>query len=282
MWAAVAAEMATADASLSRFCPDSDLSALNASAGAEVAAAPRLRRMVALARRAQRVTGGRFDPRVVEILEALGEQAGVPFTGHHSVSAGDTGWLTRSGRSRLRVAGALDSGGIGKGLGLRWAAAAAFRASDRATSQSPALEPGFLIEAGGDLVARGGGAGDGPWRVGLEDPGGGAAPLAVIALRDGALATSSTAVRTWIAADGRRVHHLIDPRAGRPADGGLRSVTVAHADPAWAEIWSKALFVAGAAAIGPEARARGMAAWWVEDDGSLHLTPAATAMTIWR
>lgn len=57
---------------------------------------------------------------------------------------------------------------------------------------------------------------------------------------------------------------------------------MAHRDPAWAEIWSKALFIGGAGRIGPEARARGMAAWWVEDDGSFHLTPAAAAMTPWR
>jgi thiamine biosynthesis lipoprotein len=88
-------------------------------------------------------------------------------------------------------------------------------------------------------------------------------------------------VRHWVAPDGAAVHHLLDPRTGRPADGGLLAVTVAHLDPAWAEIWSKALFIGGRDAIGPEARARGMAAWWVENDGSLHLTPAARAQTAW-
>jgi thiamine biosynthesis lipoprotein len=106
--------------------------------------------------------------------------------------------------------------------------------------------------------------------------------LAVVELRDAALATSSTAVRTWTGPDGRRAHHIIDPVTWRPADGGLRAVTVVHPDAAWAEIWSKALFISGARTIGPEARARGMAAWWVEDDGAIRMTPAARMLTVWQ
>jgi thiamine biosynthesis lipoprotein len=56
---------------------------------------------------------------------------------------------------------------------------------------------------------------------------------------------------------------------------------VAAADPGWAEVWSKALFLAGPAAIGDEARAGGLAAWWVEADGTLRMTPAARQRTIW-
>ena len=42
-----------------------------------------------------------------------------------------------------------------------------------------------------------------------------------------------------------RVHHLVDPRTGEPADGGLRAVTGHGPDPAWAEVWSKTLFIEG-------------------------------------
>jgi thiamine biosynthesis lipoprotein len=52
-------------------------------------------------------------------------------------------------------------------------------------------------------------------------------------------------------------------------------------DPAWAEVWSKALFLAGRSRIGPEARSRGQAAWWIEEDGSIRMTPAARRMTTW-
>jgi len=139
----------------------------------------------------------------------------------------------------------------------------------------------LLLEAGGDLAIDGPGPEQGMWNVGIEDPLRLGRQLAVLTCSSGAIATSSIAVRNWVDPDGNLVHHLVDPRTGRPAAGGLVAVSVAHADPAWAEVWSKALFVGGVAEIGPEARARGLAAWWVEADGSLHLTPVARERTIW-
>jgi thiamine biosynthesis lipoprotein len=167
-------------------------------------------------------------------------------------------------------------GGIGKGLALRWAAT-------RAIAALP-MGAGLLLEAGGDVVHAGAPLADG-WMVGIEDPvaapGLDAEPLVVVAVRDGALATSSIRVRNWIGPDGRRVHHLVDPRTGEPARTGLISVTVAGADPAWSEVWSKALFLAGRDGIADEARARGMAAWWVDDRGQLGMTPGARVRSAW-
>jgi thiamine biosynthesis lipoprotein len=87
-------------------------------------------------------------------------------------------------------------------------------------------------------------------------------------------------VHAWIA-DGRAVHHLVDPVTGQPGDGGLLAVTVAGRDPAWAEVWSKTLFLAGRRDIAVEARRRGLAAWWVTTDGTLEMTPAARMRTAW-
>jgi thiamine biosynthesis lipoprotein len=77
------------------------------------------------------------------------------------------------------------------------------------------------------------------------------------------------------------VHHLLDPRTGESAVGGLQSVTVAGSDPAWAEVWSKVLFVGGRGTIADDARSRGMAVWWVADDGTLEMTADARARTVW-
>jgi thiamine biosynthesis lipoprotein len=123
------------------------------------------------------------------------------------------------------------------------------------------------------------------WRVGIEDPAGrglaGAEPVAGVALAAGAVATSSVSVRRWTSPDGDPVHHLIDPRTGTSARTGLLAVTVAGPDPAWSEVWSKALFLAGRAAIGDEARRRGMAAWWIDAGGRLGMTPAARQRSAW-
>jgi thiamine biosynthesis lipoprotein len=277
-WAAVRDEFEASEAAMSRFRETSEITRLNRLA-ADAPPSPvsrRLRQALMACDRARRLTDGRFDPRVLLDLERLGDP-GAPIDAQDGSRAGST---TRAdgGRildwqagGRVRLAQPVDLGGIGKGLALRWAAAAAVER----------LGPGgFLLEAGGDLVAVGGPPGGGPWRVGLEDPAGGDEPLAVIETSEEAVVTSSVRRRHWLAGD-RVVHHLIDPRTGEPGETGLLAVTVAGPDPAWSEVWSKSLFLEGQAGIALVARRRGLAAWWVADDGSLAMTPAARARTIW-
>ncbi len=231
-----------------------------------------------------------FDPTVLGSLERIGERgaslaapagpAGRPAAAGEYAAGGAApalGPVAHDGRAPSRVhvpVSPVDTGGIGKGLALRWA-------RDRALAVLPA-DASFLLDAGGDLVA--GGAPDEGWEIGIEDPiapdGAAADPVAVLWLPTGAVATSSVRVRHWRGPDGSAVHHIIDPGTGEPARTGLIAVTVAAPDPAWAEVWSKALFLAGADAIGEEARARGIAAWWVDDRGRLWMTPDARLRTI--
>ena len=276
-WAVVRAEFDAVDLALSRFRDDSELTALNRLAGSDrsVAVSWRLREAVAVMARASRLTGGRFDPTVLADLERLGEH-GAP------VSDGGTGDATTTGRSLERPRqitvppSPIDTGGIGKGLALRWAA-------DRAANVLP-TDAGLLLEAGGDIVSKGVPP-VGAWRVAIEDPAMAgtpdAEPVAVVLVEDGAVATSSVGVRHWVAPDGRAVHHLVDPRTREPARTGLLAVTVAGPDPAWAEVWTKALFLAGRAAIADEARARDLSAWWVTDEGALGMSPAARGRSLW-
>jgi len=292
-WAAASAAIEEVEQALSRFRPTSDLVRLNERAGdpTGVPVHPRLVAALAAADRAQRMTGGAFDPRILRDLERLG-YAGAPAAnratppgGGLSAAQGGRGlatfadgrWLHCDPRRALAsVAAPVDLGGIGKGLALRWAAIVL------ATVLPELDQPGAgsLLEAGGDLVARGSAPQGGPWMVGIENPFSGEEP-AIVALEGGAVCTSSVAVHRWRAADGRDVHHLLDPRTGEPGGAGLASVTVSAPDPAWAEVWSKTLFLEGAARIGARARAEGLAAWWVREEGSLEMTPAARERTAW-
>jgi thiamine biosynthesis lipoprotein ApbE len=52
-------------------------------------------------------------------------------------------------------------------------------------------------------------------------------------------------------------------------------------DTATAEVWTKALLVAGAADAPVIAAEHELAALWVDDDRRLHLTPAAVAHVLW-
>ena len=275
-WEGVVGSFETSEQAMSRFRESSELTILNWTAGSGRPCRPsaRLRQALVATDRAHRVTQGRFDPRVLTDLDRLG-YVGAPLevgTGRTIASRPDraSGIIRRIGRDEIALDWPIDLGGIGKGLGLRWATAGLERAG----------LTDFLLEAGGDLVARGLDAAASPWLIGLEDPTESRDALAVIAVTNGAVATSSVRVHRW-SVGGREVHHLIDPGTGESADGGLASVTVAGPDPAWAEVWSKVLFISGRATIAAEARSRGLAAWWVADDGSLEMTPDARRRTVW-
>lgn len=277
VWAAVRDEFEASEAAMSRFRDDSEVTRLNRAAGvgSAIRVSARLRRALFASDRAYRLTAGRFDPRVLRDLERLGDP-GAPIGAHPGlgvddpIRAGRARMVERQPDGRIRLSAPVDLGGIGKGLALRWAGATAQRLGTTA----------FLLDAGGDIVATGGAPEGGPWRVGLQDPTGGSAPLAVVAVADGAIATSSVRLRHWTHGE-REVHHLIDPRTGEPGGAGLLAVTVAGPDPAWAEVWSKTLFLEGRAGIPALARRLGLAAWWVTDDGSLEMTAPARVRTIW-
>ena len=128
----------------------------------------------------------------------------------------------------------VDLGGIGKGLAVRWAA-----------QQLAGAGTATLVEAGGDLQVAGAGPGrrrlaGRPSRTPRRRRPGRRARAWWTRLRD----VLGAAAARW--SRGRRpVHHLVDPRTGEPADSGLLSVTVVGPDVARAEVWSKALFLAG-------------------------------------
>jgi FAD:protein FMN transferase len=277
-WAAVSAEFDAVDMAMSRFRHDSAVTELNRLAGTGTATlvGPRLYAAIATSHRAQRRTGGRFDPRVLERLDELGYRGAALSGGKHGPAAARGGWLQRWPREhRVRIEQPIDLGGIGKGLALRWAWQ---RLAGVLTSDA---RPGCLLEAGGDVVVGGPSPGGGHWSIGIEDPRGRSDPIAVAAMSSGSLCTSSIRVNHWRDADGRNVHHLIDPFTGEPGGDGLLAVTVAGADPAWSEVWTKALFLAGRSGIADLARSRGLAAWWVDDAGDLSMTPAGRSMTVW-
>jgi thiamine biosynthesis lipoprotein len=283
-WAAIRSEFDAVDAALSRHREDSELTELNRT-GRLGRPSRRILAALTAAARATRITNGRFDARVLVDLERLGSigvpQCGQWVFGRPALERAGNGPVRpvgggpirrRSGRrGPIEISAPVDFGGIGKGLALRWAA-------ERAAGH---IDAGFLLEAGGDVVSRRL-FGRNRWSIGIEDPGGAGQPVAVAVLEPGqAIATSSTRIARWQDPSGRTVHHLIDPQTSEPGGAGLVSVTVALSDPAWAEVWSKALFLEGAAGIADVARAHGLAAWWVDERGELSMTPAARQQTSW-
>jgi thiamine biosynthesis lipoprotein len=96
------------------------------------------------------------------------------------------------------------------------------------------------------------------------------APGQTVTIRSGGLATSSTTVRAW-AVGGRRMHHIIDPATGEPAQSCWRTVSVAAASCVDANTASTAAIIRGAAAL-PWLRDAGLPARMVREDGSVETT----------
>jgi len=242
------------EALLSRFRPESELSALNRSG--RIHASDDLLTVVELALEARERTSGRFDPTVHDALVAAGYDrtfAEVAPDGPSAPPAGPCGGGVILDRSRgtigLEPGVHLDFGGIGKGYAV-----------DRAATILAEAGPA-LVDAGGDIAAVGRPDALG-WRVGVETGDG----TIALALEDGAIATSGRDRRNW-RRNGEERHHVIDPATGRPAATDLLRVTVVGSTAVEAEVLAKAFFLAGERAGAAEADALDVPCVLVAADG---------------
>jgi thiamine biosynthesis lipoprotein len=125
----------------------------------------------------------------------------------------------------------IDLGGIAKGYSV--SQAAKVLRAEGATSA--------LIDAGGDVYALGK-KGRKFWNVGIRSPRG-EDLLGYVEVEDLAVMGSGDYERFFIK-DGKRFHHILDPKTGYPAEG-LSGSTVIYPDPILADAWATALFVMG-------------------------------------
>lgn len=266
--AIVVAELDAIDRACSRFREDSDLSRVNAAAGARaVRVAPLLTEALEVALRASELTGGAVDPTIGAALVLAGYDRDWRLLEPAAVDA-----VARApGKKMAAVRARLRSGWetidldvaratvrIPRGIALDLGATAKAWAADRAAAAAQAAcDCGVLVGIGGD-IATAGDAPDGGWRIHVTDDhrAGAGAPGQTISIAAGGLATSSTLTRRW-RRGAATMHHIIDPATGAPTLGSWRTVSVAAADCTDANIASTAALVRGDAA----------AAVWLEHCG---------------
>jgi len=282
--AAVRAVVADVDLACSRFRDDSELMMLQPAMAGGVTVSGMLRHLMERALYAARLTEGDVDPSLGADLDALGYRqgiisvpvpAGLPPTPPAPDGAGPAapqavprvpGW------SRITLDGQMLT--VPRDLRLDLGATAKAVAADLAAAAVHArLGCGVLVSLGGDLATAGPGPGasarPGPWQILVQDlP---ADPSQRVALEPGfALATSSTQKRRWTHA-GADVHHILDPRFGRPAEAIWRSVTVAAPTCLEANAYSTAAVVPGVAAL-EWFRSEGIPARFVDRQGRTSAT----------
>jgi thiamine biosynthesis lipoprotein len=236
--------VAALEVRFTRFSKTSELARLNQASGSWFRASDELFDVVSQANACVGETEGLFDPSILDALESAGYDKSMDDIRAYGVTrpafSSPTKWdmrmmlLDSDARAiRLPRGMRLDLGGIAKG----WIA-------ERAAQELAAYADACAVSAGGDMFMIGRPARETEWHVELEDPRDPAQTLAVLQVGPGAVATSSITKRRWQQGEQMR-HHLIDPRSGQPAETDWLSVTVIAPHATTAEVFAKALLIAG-------------------------------------
>lgn len=252
---------------------DSEIAEINRKAGlSPVRVSPQTLDLIEKAIFVSEKTGGAFDPtvgplvrlwdfkkKVIPDKETILE--GMRLVDYRAMvidKSKGTAFLKKKGMS-------FDTGGIAKGY-----------AADLAVSvlKKKGIKAG-LVSVAGDIRAFGTKPDGRPWKVGIRNPrqshkSGNDDILATVELRDMAISTSGDYERFFIQ-NGKRYHHIIDPKTGYPAMG-CQSVTVIARQGVFTDGFSTGVFV-----LGPEKGLKlleelGFDGLIIDSEGRIHMT----------
>lgn len=253
----------------SRFREGGDVWRINrAAGGAPVAVAPETFAVLERATEFSQLTDGCFDVTVAPLSDAWDfRRASAPDEDEIARARALVDYRDLTLDRKRRAAGlarpgqAIDLGGIAKGFAGDLLMEVFRRHGVRSA----------LSNFGGGVSALGARPDGSPWRVGIRHPRG-EGLIGAVSVRDGAVVTSGDYERCFFAG-GRRYHHLIDFRTGRPAASGLISVTVVAGSGLTADALSTAAFVAGLErGLAWIARARGAGAVLIDEGMRVFVT----------
>ena len=227
-----------------RFSEDSELADLNRSAGVWFQASDEMFQVLQEALRLAFETDGLFNPAILPALKQAGYDRSMDDIRtsasriEHPQEAEKQDFrqiqLDPSRKSiRMPQGMQVDLGGIAKG----WIA-------EQAARRLAKMSEVCAVSAGGDVFLINLPEGEIDWEIGLENPLEPEKNLAILHVKPGAVATSSTAKRQW-QHNGQLQHHLIDPRSGKPARTEWLSTTVWAETAAEAEVYTKVLLIGG-------------------------------------
>ena len=239
------AEIRRLESLLSEWKPESQIGQVNAHAGEWMPIGPEAAAVVERGLWAGKLSGGSFDitfqalSKVWRFGSAQEDKPKLPsraevdklrkLVDYRRVELDQAGGRVRIGKGQQ-----LGLGGIAKGYIVDQAARVLHEGGVQ----------GFLAQAGGDLYGSGRKPDGLPSVSGIQDP---RAPqgefFAVLELTDHAFSTAGDYARAYVV-DGKRYHHIIDPKTGYPATA-CRSVTIWAPDATTADGVDDAVFILG-------------------------------------
>ena len=241
--AEIETRLSQVDNSLSMFNPQSTLSRINRNETTE--ADSMLQVIFPLAQKVSMETDGTFDITVAPLVNAWGfgfKQGEFPDAETVDSLLSLVDWSKVSlvdGHIRKPQGTVIDMGAVAKGFGVDMVAD---------VMQSHGVS-NYMIEIGGEVVAKGRNPSKEAWRIGINKPNDDSTCTDfslqdVLAVNDACLATSGN-YRNFYIKDGKKIAHTIDPRTGYPIQHNVLSSTVMAPDCATADAYATSFMVMG-------------------------------------
>ncbi|WP_170480080.1 FAD:protein FMN transferase [Ruegeria arenilitoris] len=246
--AAVQDTLAEVNAKMSNWDPNSEVSVFSASSNTEpVAISEEFALVIEAANEVHEKSGGMFDVTLGPLIELWGfgpRKPEDPVPSNSDIQRA----LAAVGQDRLlildRNAGTLAKADANVGINLS-AIAKGYGIDAIAGALAEAGVENYLVEIGGDLVAKGENESGERWRIGIEKPETGSQTIQlVVPVADLGLATSGD-YKNFFEQDGVRYSHIINPVTGRPITHRTTSVTVLAENAMMADAWATAMLALG-------------------------------------
>ncbi len=218
---------------------------------------PELHEVLKFSLSVSEASNGAFDVTVAPLTDLwnVKERTSPPSSEEISEALSNIGYEKISLTSPKSANVTIDLGGIAKGY-------AADKIIERLKKDGV---KNAIIDLGGNVALIG------EYTVGITDPFNPENLYAKIKLKDKSAVTSGTYQR-YFDYEGKRYHHIIDPRTGECADSGLASVTVISSSSMEADALSTAIFVLGRDGISLCDKFPGTDALLITTDGEIITT----------
>ncbi|MDD5490052.1 MAG: FAD:protein FMN transferase [Candidatus Moranbacteria bacterium] len=252
-----------------RFNPESELNRINKNIGAWQKAS---KDMLFLAERAlfyNKISGGLYDPRVIEILEKIGYGKDFRKNDFSKMKAPvnfdkiekNLGDDLKIKNGKIFFARRMDFSGIAKGY-ITDCAAEFLKQSGWKN---------FLIDSGGDMFATGKNAEGEKWRIEIEDV---PKEKLMLEITERGIATSGISRKKW-EIKGKKFHHLVNPKNPNKFSYELRTVSVIAENTENADGRAKTLVLMGKEKGPRFAKENKIAAIFLDYRGNIRVSPEA-------
>lgn len=225
---------------------------INENAGNEsgVVVSEKLEEMLSACLEVSEASGGAFDITIGHVVQLwnIDSWAGVENTSGFSlpeecdiqVALQDIGYQNVSIKEKKIVLPpnfTLDMGAVGKGVALD---------EIRKLLEQQEQVKGAVISVGGSILTYGSKPDGSSWNVGVVNPMEPSENIGILKLNGQWCVSTSGDYERYVEVNGERYHHILNPATGRPADSGVRGVTILTKNGLYSDALSTACFVLGA------------------------------------